>query len=111
MANNYHCCHWRSFLNNGLYAALSLVTVKVTLWGRHRPKTNRPETLTDDVYRTGSPMMVIECVIAVFRGSEKPKYKHDVQPHSGVAGQSADHEVKVHQRSTVSQRLESVINH
>jgi len=43
--------------------------------------------------------------VAAFRWSTQPEHSSDVQPHGGLDGQSADHEVKVHWLSAVSRRL------
>jgi len=51
----------------------------------------------------------VSLVVTVFRRSEKPEHESDVQSCGDVAGHSTDDEVKVHRRSTTSQRLKSAV--
>jgi len=66
-----------------------------------------------EVERLTVSLLSIDClssVVAVFRRSEEHEYKCDVQSCGGLAGRSADHEVKVHRPSTLSQRLKSTVD-
>jgi len=64
-----------------------------------------------NIYSVYYNIVVVRKNSPVFRRSDESEYELDMQPYCGIAGQSADHEVKVHRQSTVSRRPESTVEH